>query len=152
MAQSQNVFSALAREGPSQGTHSLTISSKLPELYWVISPSWLEQPVGFFIKGMMCHRRMAVLSPRFSGDAFQVPWCQPTPSLPIPFRLPFFHDYCMLGMQININIGLCSTYFGEVNFLLSKLSINKFQSKYIDFAVILRDYVWPNKSLHQLST
>ena len=43
--------------------------------------------------------------------------------------IPFSHGYCMLGMQSNINIGLSSTYFGEVTFLLSKSSVNKFQSQ-----------------------
>lgn len=35
----------------------------------------------------------------------------------------------MLGMQININFRLSSTYLGEVSFLLSKSLISKFQSQ-----------------------
>ena len=40
---------------------------------------------------------------------------------------PFPHGYCMLGVQISINISLSNTYIGKVDFLLSKPSINKMQ-------------------------
>lgn len=102
------------------------LSPEFPGLYGLISPSWLQSQWVF----------------TSSDDTLQgngipvsgIKWGMPSRiMIPTLYHLGswvsslFPHGYCMLGMQISINITLSNTYIGKVDFLLSKPSINKRQ-------------------------